>query len=149
MSSDNLGSLLALDSLSSEESVRVALYARAKRVADAQMLTHQVESIADAFVKFVGGASWRMDALDVVLATTGRRESVDLILKKTSAVIAWVTGIPESEPEPDPVEEDEEATDLDSLDEDEDEPDPTRMPDPEPVKKKTTGRKTTGRKTGS
>ncbi len=89
--SASLGSLMALDALASKKSVRVAAYARAMRTH--HRMGADVETVAAAFVDFIGGPSWRLEALDVVLESP--THSLESLLTRAEAIVEWVTREPQ------------------------------------------------------
>ncbi len=88
MSSD-FGSLLALDSFTSEQAIRVAVYGRAILLRTKIGRPPSAESIASDFVDFVKGERWRLDALDVALKYADRRSSVETLIARASEIVAW------------------------------------------------------------
>lgn len=93
------GSLLALDSFASEESIRVAAYGRALEFSKMSKYTPDVAEIAACFVGFVGNERWRLDVLDVALSNIDRNFSVDRLIAMANEIADWAK-LPEPEPEP-------------------------------------------------
>ena len=94
------GSLLALDSFASDESLRVAAYARALKLHRTNPKARNPKEIAEKFIEFVKGDRWRLDALDVVLQLSGRKSDVDGILQQANEIAEFVTAAPAPETEP-------------------------------------------------
>ena len=83
-------SLLALDSFTSEESVRVSVYSRALTLMGKGTAPEPANVIAGKFLKFVKGQRWRMEALDVALHYATRRSRSDDIIRKANEIVSWV-----------------------------------------------------------
>ncbi len=92
------GSLLALDSFASEESLRVAAYARALEFIRAGTSGMAPGPIAEGFFEFVGSEKWRLDVLDVALKHANRRDTLEILLEKADKIAAFVKNPPEPEP---------------------------------------------------
>jgi len=84
------GSLLALDSFASEESIRVAAYGRALDFSTVVAEPQPPDFIAAKFVEFIGGERWRLDALDVAIRRTNRPTNLDRLLMLADEIVAWV-----------------------------------------------------------
>ena len=83
------GSLLALDAFASEQSIRVAVYARAMDLRRTISRPPPVEEIADNFLAFVKGDRWRLEALDVALRQRDHRSTVASMIESAGRVVAW------------------------------------------------------------
>jgi len=104
MSSD-YGSLLALDSFASEESLRVAAYGRALTYLQHATAKASPEAVASRFVAFVGVERWRLDALDLAILRADRRMSVDRLMESAEKIVRWVQPEPvviQTDPTPAP-----------------------------------------------
>lgn len=95
MASD-YGALLALDSFATEESVRVAVYDRAMKVASAAGDHSKTIRAAELFLTFVEGKRWRLDILDVALRRSSKHSPAEIVVEKAEDIAEWV----ESKPEP-------------------------------------------------
>jgi hypothetical protein len=93
-------SLLELDVFASEESLRVYMYKRALpfRGKSKQFLT--LDSVASAFLDFVGGERWRLEALDTVLQRSSMRTTVEVVLEGAQEIADWVKPKPPPPPPP-------------------------------------------------
>jgi hypothetical protein len=96
------GSLLALDSFASEESLRVAAYARALVYRRNTTKPLDAEVIAERFVSFIGGQRWRLDALDTAIENAGRRANLDKLISSADKIVAWVCPPEPVTQDPDP-----------------------------------------------
>lgn len=85
------GSLFALDSFASVESVRVAVYSRALAVANTLARPPATEAIANIFLDFVKDDRWRLDALDVALKRADRHTTVEKLIAKATEIADWAT----------------------------------------------------------
>ena len=105
MTSDR-GSLLALDSFSSEESLRVAAYTRASLLPAESART---EEAAEMFIKFIGGERWRVEVLDAAMGTVNRYTTAKAVVEIAEKIAEWVSPAPviarEVPTDPDPAPE--------------------------------------------
>lgn len=89
--------LLALDSMASEQSVRVAVYDRALNTKRVVARAPPVESIAERFFAFVQGQRWRLEALDAASNHANRRDTIERLIENAETIAAW------ADPEPTPI----------------------------------------------
>lgn len=94
------GSLLALDALASEESIRVALYGRAMEMHKRMSNPIKVELIAEAFVRFVKNERYKLDALDIALRFAGRRTPVETLIAQATEIVRWAKPPVAAQPQP-------------------------------------------------
>lgn len=97
------GSLLALDSFASEESLRIAAYGRALKLSKAVRTAPSVELVAARFIDFVSDERWRLDALDVALSTIDRGADLDRLMKIAEEIADWAKPASASAPASEPV----------------------------------------------
>ena len=83
------GSLLSLDSVSSEEQIRLAIYDRALSLHKITKKSPGVTAIAESFVEFVRGERLRLDALDLAFQHADRFTSADRLLDRAEKIVAW------------------------------------------------------------
>ena len=81
--------LLALDSMASEKSVRIAVYDRAFFLFEMMVKKTSVEEIADQIIEFVGGEKHRLEAFDVALKRMNRRQRMEALIEKAEEIAAW------------------------------------------------------------
>ncbi len=93
-------SLLELDALTSEESLRVHMYKCAMTFQSKSTEYPTVDSIASAFFDFVKGERWRLEVLDVALHRVSRHTTVESALKKAQEIADWVKPAPPPPPPP-------------------------------------------------
>ncbi len=94
MTTSNRGSLLALDAFASEESLRVYIYKCAMKFPGRSPRYATMDLVASAFLNFIKGERWRLDALDTALEQTSRCTTVEVVLEKAQAIVDWVQSEP-------------------------------------------------------
>ncbi len=83
-------SLLALDSMAGEKSVRVAVYDRAMLIVETMRNKKaSVEEIADQIFAFVAGDKHRLEAFDVSLKRLNPHNKMSNIIDRAEAIAAW------------------------------------------------------------
>jgi len=83
------GSILALDSFSGEESIRVAAYDRALTLKALARRAPSVASIASSILEFVQGEGWRMNAIDVAVRHANRHTGIEDLIAKAKEITDW------------------------------------------------------------
>jgi hypothetical protein len=94
MTTSDRGSLLALDVFANEESLRVHIYKCAAAFPGKSTKYKTTDSVASAFLEFVEGVGWRLDALTAVLEQVGRNATVDSVLERAQEIVDWVVSEP-------------------------------------------------------
>jgi len=87
----NYSSLLALDAMASEKSIRIAVYDRALMLHGAMKLKVQVsiEEIANQILEFVGGERHRLEAVDVSMKRMHRQNRIEDVLTRAEKIAEW------------------------------------------------------------
>ncbi len=87
---DDFKSLLSLDSMTGEQSVRLAVYKRAEQFSMKVQDRPDIAETAQAFLDFVGGSAWRLETIDVVVSAASRRSTVAAVLANAQRIADWV-----------------------------------------------------------
>ena len=95
MSSDYTA-LLALDSMTSENMLKVAVYERAVQLHQLMARKIPIEEIASRFLEFAKGERWRLAVLDTVFLRVDRKTTLDRIIEYANEAAEWI------DPKPDP-----------------------------------------------
>lgn len=75
--------------MSENISLKVACYTRAMTLHVKLARPWDVETLADKIVEFVNGEPSRLEAFDAVMSQVNRRNTIEVCLAQTQAIIDW------------------------------------------------------------